>query len=147
MKIAMFAEGSYPYVAGGVSGWVQMLTEELKEKEFVIYTLVPAREDGGKFKYQISSNVREIRESYLNGSGYVEKKKKVILKNKERESLWSLLFGENIDWGGVFDFFDQTEYSVNDLLMSKDFMELTRRLYIEKYPNCVYLELQKVQCS
>ncbi len=140
MKIAMFAEGSYPYVAGGVSGWVQMLTEELKEKEFVIYTLVPTREDGGKFKYQIPSNVREIRESYLNGSGYVERKKKVILKNKERESLWSLLLGEHIDWGGVFDFFDQTEYSVNDLLMSKDFMELTRRLYIEKYPNCVFTD-------
>lgn len=140
MKIAMFAEGSYPYVAGGVSGWVQMLTEELKEKEFVIYTLVPTREDGGKFKYQLPSNVREIRESYLNGNEYVGKKKKVILKDKERESLWSLLLGEHIDWGGVFDFFDKTEYSVNDLLMSKDFMELTRRLYIEKYPNCVFTD-------
>lgn len=140
MKIAMFAEGSYPYVAGGVSGWVQMLTEELKEKEFVIYTLVPTKEDGGKFKYQIPNNVREIRESYLNGSGYVERKKKVVLKDKERESLRSLLFGEHIDWGGVFDFFDQTEYSVNDLLMSKDFMELTRQLYIEKYPNCVFTD-------
>ena len=51
MKIAMFAEGSYPYVAGGVSGWMQMLIKALPEKNFVIYTLVPAREDGGKFKY------------------------------------------------------------------------------------------------
>ena len=75
MKIAMFAEGSYPYVAGGVSGWVQMLTEELKEKEFVIYTLVPTREDGGKFKYQIPSNVREIRESYLETGMWKERKR------------------------------------------------------------------------
>ncbi|MDE5907850.1 MAG: GT4 family glycosyltransferase PelF [Lachnospiraceae bacterium] len=140
MKIAMFAEGSYPYVAGGVSGWIQMLTEELKEKDFVIYTLVPTREDGGKFKYQLPSNVCEIRESYLNGTEYVEKKKKVRLKDKEKESLWSLLLGENIDWRGVFRFFDETEYSVNDLLMSKDFMELTRQLYIEKYPNCVFTD-------
>ncbi|MDE7287620.1 MAG: GT4 family glycosyltransferase PelF [Lachnospiraceae bacterium] len=140
MKIAMFAEGSYPYVAGGVSGWIQMLTEELKEKDFVIYTLVPTREDGGKFKYQLPSNICEIRESYLNGTEYVEKKKKVRLKNKEKESLWSLLLGENIDWRGVFRFFDETEYSVNDLLMSKDFMELTRQLYIEKYPNCVFTD-------
>lgn len=140
MKIAMFAEGSYPYVAGGVSGWIQMLTEELKEKEFVIYTLVPTREDGGKFKYQLPPNICEIRESYLYGKEYAGKKKKVKLKDKERESLWSLLRGEHIDWGGVFRFFDETEYSVNDLLMSKDFMELTRRLYVEKYPNCVFTD-------
>lgn len=140
MKIAMFAEGSYPYVAGGVSGWIQMLTEELKEKEFVLYTLVPTREDGGKFKYRIPPNVLEIRETYLNENEYIIKKKKVRLHDKERESLWSLLLGENIDWQGVFQFFDKTEYSVNDLLMSKDFMELTRQLYIEKYPNCVFTD-------
>lgn len=140
MKIAMFAEGSYPYVAGGVSGWIQMLTEELKEKEFVLYTLVPAKADGGKFKYQIPPNIREIRETYLNENEQFRKKKKVKLKDKERESLWSLLLGENINWRGVFRFFDETEYSVNEILMSKDFMELTRQLYIEKYPNCVFTD-------
>lgn len=140
MKIAMFAEGSYPYVAGGVSGWIQMLTKELKEKEFVIYTLVPGREDGGKFKYQIPSNVLEIRETYLNENEQFRKKKKVRLRDKERESLWSLLLGEKIDWRGVFRFFNETEYTVNEILMSKDFMELTRQLYVEKYPNCVFTD-------
>ena len=65
MKIGIFAEGCYPYVAGGVSGWLQMLMEELAENNFVVYTLVPQREDGGKFKYDIPKNVLEIRESYL----------------------------------------------------------------------------------
>lgn len=140
MKIAMFAEGSYPYVAGGVSGWVQMLISALEEKEFAIYTLVPNREDGGKFKYEIPANVCEIIETYLNENETYFKKKKVRLSEEERGSLRTLLFGENIRWKELFEFFDRTRYSVNDLLMSLDFMELTRQLYIEKYPNCVFTD-------
>lgn len=139
MKIAMFAEGSYPYVAGGVSGWVQMLISALDEKEFVIYTLVPTKEDGGKFRYQIPSNVCEIRETYLN-ENRIPIRKKVKLSEEEKESLRTLLFGENIKWKELFLFFDKTEYSVNDLLMSLDFMELARQLYIERYPNCVFTD-------
>lgn len=140
MKIAMFAEGSYPYVAGGVSGWVQMLLKALDDKEFVIYTLVATEEDRGKFKYEIPSNLREIRETCLNVKEEFEKKKKVKLSDQEKESLRSLLFGEDIQWERIFRFFDETTYSVNDLLMSLDFMELTRKLYIEKYPNCVFTD-------
>ncbi len=141
MKIAMFAEGSYPYVAGGVSGWIQMLTEGIYEKEFVIYTLVPAKEDGGKFKYKIPSNICEIRESYLSDNEEVfRKKSKVRLSDGERESLRSLLFGDSVQWQQLFWFFDHTSYTVNELLMSKDFMELTRELYIERYPNSVFTD-------
>lgn len=141
MKIAMFAEGSYPYVAGGVSGWIQMLTTGISEKKFVIYTLVPTKEDGGKFKYDIPSNVCEIREAYLSDNEYISRiKKKVRLSDEERESLRSLLFGENVQWKQLFEFFDHTHYLVNDLLMSKDFMELTRELYVERFSNSVFTD-------
>lgn len=139
MKIAMFAEGSYPYVAGGVSGWIQMLISALDEKEFVIYTLIPTKEDGGKFQYHIPSNVCEIRETYLNDK-HIPVRKKVKLSEEEKESLRTLLFGENIKWKQLFHFFDETKYSINDLLMSLDFMELARQLYIERYPNCVFTD-------
>ena len=140
VKIAMFAEGSYPYVAGGVSGWIQMLVNALNENQFVMYTLVPAKEDGGKFKYDIPSNLCEIRETYLCEDEVIYRKKKVNLSKEEKEALKSLLFGEDIKWGELFRFFDQTEYSSNDLLMSKDFMELARTLYMERYPNCVFTD-------
>ncbi len=141
MKIAMFAEGSYPYVAGGVSGWMQMLIRELKEKNFVIYTLIPKREDGGKFKYDIPSNVDEIREMFLTENEVIpRRRKKVKLDEEEREALRSLLFGENVKWDCLFTFFDTTRYTINDILMSKDFMELARTLYIERYPDSVFTD-------
>ena len=34
MRICLLTEGSYPYVVGGVSSWVQMLMEGLPEYEF-----------------------------------------------------------------------------------------------------------------
>ena len=48
MKICLIAEGCYPYVAGGVSSWVQMLIEGMPEHRFVIYT-IGANEEGHIF--------------------------------------------------------------------------------------------------
>ncbi|MDE5779722.1 MAG: DUF3492 domain-containing protein, partial [Lachnospiraceae bacterium] len=62
MKIAMFVEGCYPYVVGGVSSWVQMLLEASGNLDFSICSLLPDREQSGQFKYKMPPNVREIRE-------------------------------------------------------------------------------------
>lgn len=139
MKIAMFAEGSYPYVAGGVSGWMQMLMREMDEMDFIIYTLLPDKTDGGKFKYDIPSNVCEIRESYLlekEQSRY--KVKKIKLSEEEKEGFRSLLLGENVRWDTLFDFFEYRNVSVSSLLMSRDFLELVEELYAARYSNSVF---------
>ena len=39
MRICLLAEGCYPYVAGGVSSWIQMLINGLPEHEFVIFAI------------------------------------------------------------------------------------------------------------
>ena len=39
MRICLLTEGSYTYVVGGVSSWVQMLMEGLPEYEFFIYSI------------------------------------------------------------------------------------------------------------
>ena len=109
MKISIFAEGCYPYVAGGVSGWLQMLMEELSENKFIVYTLVPWREEGGKFKYDIPSNVLEIRETYLMEKENWGKRKKIKLTKEERSAFRSLLFHSNVQWGCIFDFFERKE--------------------------------------
>ena len=44
MRICLICEGSYPYVAGGVSGWVQMLTSHFTEHEFVIWSIATTEE-------------------------------------------------------------------------------------------------------
>ncbi len=36
MKICMVAEGCYPYVVGGVSGWINNLITSFPEHEFIV---------------------------------------------------------------------------------------------------------------
>ena len=50
MKICLLTEGSYPYVVGGVSSWVQMLMTGLPEFEFTVYAVGAEEKDRGKFK-------------------------------------------------------------------------------------------------
>lgn len=141
MKIAMFVEGCYPYVVGGVSSWVQMLLEACKEFDFSIHSLLPDREQSGQFKYTLPSNVLEVREAYLNDDDVVRPfRRKSKMNNKDRNCFRRLLFGESIDWLGIFKFFDREDISVNDILMGEDFFEIVQDLYIEKYPQCVFTD-------
>lgn len=41
MKICILCEGSYPYVVGGVSSWVQQLVKLFPEHEFLSMPLQP----------------------------------------------------------------------------------------------------------
>lgn len=36
MQVCLICEGSYPYVPGGVSSWVQMLCSQFQDVEFVV---------------------------------------------------------------------------------------------------------------
>ena len=138
MKIAMFVEGCYPYVVGGVSSWVQMLLEASGNLDFSICSLLPDREQSGQFKYKMPPNVREIREAYLNDNDVVNfVRKKTKMNNKQKDCFRRLLFGDSVDWKGIFQFFDNPDISVNDILMGEDFFEVVQDFYIQKYPQCV----------
>lgn len=141
MKIAMFVEGCYPYVVGGVSSWVQMLLEASGNLDFSIYSLLPDREQSGQFKYKMPPNVLEIREAYLNDNDVVNFfRKKTKMNNKQKDCFRRLLFGDSVDWKGIFQFFDNPDISVNDILMGEDFFEVVQDFYIEKYPQCVFTD-------
>ena len=65
MRICLIAEGSYPYVTGGVSSWIHSLMTSMPEHEFVIYAIAAERKQQGKFKYQLPPNLIELREVFL----------------------------------------------------------------------------------
>ena len=65
MKICLIAEGCYPYVAGGVSSWIQMLMEGMPEHQFVICTIAASTQQKGQFKYRLPANVAAVEENFL----------------------------------------------------------------------------------
>lgn len=141
MKVAMFAEGCYPYVVGGVSSWVQMLLEASPEIDYTLYTLLPDREQSGDFRYRIPDNVVELRESYLNDVDVVRPfRRKTKISAEEKECFRKLLFGHDVDWEGLFRFFDRRDLSLNDILMSQEFFDIVQELYIDKYSQTTFTD-------
>lgn len=141
MRIAIVAEGSYPYVTGGVSSWIQMLVKQMPEHEFIIYTIGAFEKDRGKFKYEIPQNIIEIKETfldlYLNEKG--ESNKKYVITEKERKSIKGLMSGEQFKWEDLFDFIDKHKLNkVSDFLMSKECFNIIREVSEEKYTHIVF---------
>ncbi|MFA6600170.1 MAG: GT4 family glycosyltransferase PelF [Candidatus Omnitrophota bacterium] len=63
--VCLLLEGTYPYVAGGVSGWVHTLVRELRDIRFSIVYLGAHRTKMRKLHYDIPPNVTDFREIYL----------------------------------------------------------------------------------
>lgn len=141
MKVCLIVEGAYPYLTGGVSSWIQQMLLSCKDVEFVIQTLVVERGKKREFKYKIPDNVSEIYEIYLLDDDYINKKqKRYKLKKHEYDALESLFFGEEVDWEGVFELFQYKSLSLDNLLTSKEFLEMTKKYYNKHFKTEVFTD-------
>ena len=63
--IALLLEGTFPYVSGGVSSWVNQIIRAFPEYRFAIVFLGSRREDYGDPKYPLPDNVVHFEAHYL----------------------------------------------------------------------------------
>ena len=63
--IALLLEGTFPYVSGGVSSWINQIVRAYPEYRFAIVFLGSRRKDYGEFKYPLPDNVVHFEEHYL----------------------------------------------------------------------------------
>ena len=127
MKICLIAEGCYPYVAGGVSSWIQMLIKGMPEHTFIIYAIAANEEQRGQFNYELPENVEEVRENFLDQYMGAQSRKRVKyrLKPKEKQALLDLITKEKTDWDQLFAMFSQGgAYQANDFLSSDAFLDV-----------------------
>ncbi|MFQ9395851.1 MAG: DUF3492 domain-containing protein [Lachnospiraceae bacterium] len=75
MKVCIVAEGCYPYVVGGVSGWINSMIQSFPNVEFILLTIVADRSFRGKFVYGLPENLTQVYEIYLDDFEWVEGKK------------------------------------------------------------------------
>jgi glycosyltransferase involved in cell wall biosynthesis len=62
-RVCIVLEGSYPYITGGVSAWVQDLIVNLPEIDFILFTISP--EPDQPLRYELPPNVVESRDIIL----------------------------------------------------------------------------------
>lgn len=138
MKICLLTEGSYPYVVGGVSSWVQMLIEGMPEHEFIIYSIGAEKKERGKFRYHLPQNISSVQEIFLDEILDMKsmKMQETMLNEREKECLYELVVGDHLmDLQFLMDIFRSTGKRRNalDLFMSADFFDIIERVYKEKY--------------
>lgn len=131
MKVCLICEGSYPYVAGGVAGWVQTLCKHFRDVEFVMWAIATTREEMGEYRYKIPANVKEIRTIYLGEDRFVSTARQVRLLKPEKEVLKSLITGRDslVDWKEILKFIRKYKHRLVDLLMGEAFFEICLEEY------------------
>lgn len=140
MRICIISEGCYPYVVGGVSGWVHSIIQTFPKQEFVLLTIIASRQQSGRFAYKLPENVTEVHELYLEDVdwGSVNKLHRKRLRKKEYHALRSLILNQEVEWPVLFDFFRDDNVSINNLLMGEDFYHAVLDCYNLQYPDIVF---------
>ncbi|MBR4341759.1 MAG: GT4 family glycosyltransferase PelF [Lachnospiraceae bacterium] len=135
MRICIVAEGCYPYVVGGVSGWVHSMVKAFPEHEFVILSIIADREQSAKFAYELPENVVAVYESYLSDFDWGKKPKtgrRTHFGEKYYNALRSIIMNDTPDWDTVFKLFEK-DFSIDDLLMGADFLHIVQELYDKRF--------------
>ncbi|MET3576618.1 GT4 family glycosyltransferase PelF [Bhargavaea ullalensis] len=83
MKVGIVAEGSYPFVSGGVASWIQTMMKQMPEHQFVIYAIVPRHEPDEEMKYELPDNVAGVEIIPLEKTETVRKRSEVKLTAEE----------------------------------------------------------------
>lgn len=137
MKVCIVCEGSYPYVTGGVSSWVQMLLTAFQDIEFSILSIATNEKEMSQYKYKIPANVTEINTIYLNSDGNRKRKRKPRLSKRDRECLETFMLNqaEEIQWERTAQFFHKHHNHIYDLVMGKDFYHTCVKLYEREHMN------------
>lgn len=141
MRVCLICEGSYPYVPGGVSSWVQMLCSQFKDVEFAIWAIATTREEMSEYAYRIPDNVREIQTVYLGDAVWGKSGRKIRLTRNEKETLKGLLSGsvDTINWTGVLELAKRHHQHMSDLLMSESFFDVCMEEYRRQNSKKVFL--------
>ena len=135
MRICMVAEGCYPYVVGGVSGWINSMIKAFPQHEFVILSIIADRSQSAKFAYELPENVVAVYESYLSDYDWGKKPKigsRTHFSEKYYRALRSIIINKDPDWDNVFKLFEK-DFSIDDLLMGADFLHIVQEFYESSY--------------
>lgn len=138
MKVCVVAEGCYPYVVGGVSGWIHSIIRSFPNIEYILLTIVANRSMRGKFVYELPENVTQVYELYLDDVEWKKKKGKAKVSKKEYNEILNMIFNKPANWEVIFEYFQKEKVSLDEFLMGKDFLHMVQECYTEKYENIVF---------
>lgn len=139
MKICILAEGSYPYVVGGVSSWINMLIKGMPQHQFIVYAIGAQEKDRGCFKYELPANVIKVQEVFLDSILHFKAPEHIRAKltAQQKNALAELLRGTSkFDFKMLLSMFRQikNQCSFIEIFMCPDFYDVVMQVYKTDFP-------------
>lgn len=127
----MIAEGCYPYVVGGVSGWMQMMITGFPQHDFEVFSIGAGPEQKGQFKYSLPDNLTAVHENFLLEDAKSIKKGKVKRMPANEVLPLKKLVCSDLDtpWGEVYNIVQSKGFSTEAYLGSYDFYDAAKERY------------------
>lgn len=145
MKICLIAEGSYPYVTGGVSSWIQSIITNMPNHEFIVLSISAKESVGAKPKYPQPPNLTEIKTIHLGTflNDEVITGKRYRITPEEKQAFLSLIGGgSNTNWDVLFNLFKSGRIdSILNFLASKDFFDIVHELCITQFVQVPFTDM------
>lgn len=144
MTICMVAEGSYPYIAGGVSSWINQLVKAFPEHKFKIVSIMPSSNEKIELKYELPENLISLRTIFLDDFKKIKHRKFIPNPRytpKEINELRKLIRIENdVDWNFIIKLLSNKSKigSCLDFLQSKFFFNEALSFYKENFEDEVF---------
>lgn len=121
--ICLILEGSYPFVAGGVSSWVHNIIKGLPDLTFTAVCILPSAKEPHTYKYDLPANFQEPKILYIHDVTKPQKKlfnnfgKKHIEEIRAFHKALGSLSHE--DMSTMIDAFQHNRYPLWDLIHGK----------------------------
>ncbi len=141
IDILIIAEGTYPYISGGVSTWIHQLITNMKEFKFGILFLGSRKEDYKNIKYKLPENLIYLKEIFLFNEVNL-KSPKLLNRCKGDPKSFLPLFEEDIKDYEKFlnpDFYKK-EFSYDCFLNNKDMYYFIEELYKKRNTKLHFLD-------
>ncbi len=143
MKICAICEGSYPFVAGGVSSWLQSLIKGLPQHTFTIWTIGAQEKQKGRYAYELPPNVDRVVDVYLDS--VQGKRLRPVLRaprmtRPQKEAVRRLLQSEDPDWPEVFGLFCKNPRRNVEFLMDHEFLRLLEEICLADHPDVSFID-------
>ncbi len=143
-EVCLVLEGTYPYVAGGVSSWVHDIVQSMPDLRFTLLHVGPKAGSYGEPRYKLPANVAGMTELYCQAAEATEKvprmKRRTRMASPSRTlaALRRLHLEATVD-DDLIAGLAAADLSVDELLHSDDAFDMIREIASVRAPAAPFL--------
>lgn len=139
----MILEGSYPFVRGGVSKWVEDMIHSMPENQFIIWAVGDKEEKRGKYLAEIPDNVIDIHEAFLDTAlkQKIRRNPNIRLSKEQRETVARLVRCQDPDPEILMQCFSEKAVNPVELFMSEVILDIIKEFCADEFPFAGFTDL------